>query len=101
MQNAVKREAKVVHSFRTLLVLGGLALWSISAPSAWAQAYPTRPLTLIVPFAAGGAADTTGRIMADAMARHLGRPIIVENVGGAGGAIGSLRGKNARPDGYT
>ena len=69
--------------------------------NAFAQSFPDRPLTLIVPFAAGGAADTTGRIMADAMAKHLGQTIIVENVAGAGGATGSLRGKNARPDGYT
>ncbi|MBR0754928.1 tripartite tricarboxylate transporter substrate binding protein BugD [Bradyrhizobium jicamae] len=90
------------HFFRNSLALGCLALWSaISASSASAETYPSRPLTLIVPFAAGGAADTTGRIMADAMARHLGRPVIVENVGGAGGAIGSLRGKKAQPDGYT
>lgn len=66
-----------------------------------AQAFPERPLTLIVPFAAGGAADTTGRIMADAMAKHLGQTIVVENVAGAGGATGSARGKNAKPDGYT
>jgi tripartite-type tricarboxylate transporter receptor subunit TctC len=89
-------------SFRRFLMLGGLAVWSAtSILSARAQTFPSRPLTMIVPFAAGGAADTTGRIMADAMARHLGRPVVVENVGGAGGAIGSLRGKNARPDGYT
>jgi tripartite-type tricarboxylate transporter receptor subunit TctC len=71
------------------------------APLASAQSYPERALSLIVPFAAGGAADTTGRIMADAMAKHLGQTIVVENVAGAGGATGSLRGKNAKPDGYT
>ena len=76
----------------------GAMLWA--APVA-AQKFPERPLTLIVPFAAGGAADTTGRIMADAMSRHLGQNIIVENIGGAGGATGSVRGKNANPDGYT
>ncbi|KRR16080.1 hypothetical protein CQ14_23845 [Bradyrhizobium lablabi] len=90
------------YVFRGFLMLGGLVVWSaVSVLSAQAQTFPNRPLTMIVPFAAGGAADTTGRIMADAMARHLGRPVVVENVGGAGGAIGSLRGKNARPDGYT
>ena len=68
---------------------------------AFAQPFPVRPITLIVPFAAGGAADTTGRIMADAMAKHIGQAIVVENVAGAGGATGSLRGKNAKPDGYT
>lgn len=71
------------------------------ASSAGAQAYPERPITLIVPFAPGGAADTTGRIMADGMAKHLGQSIVVENVAGAGGATGSARGKSAAPDGYT
>lgn len=72
-----------------------------AATTAAAQTYPERPLTLIVPFAAGGAADTTGRIMADALSKHVGQSIIVENVAGAGGATGSQRGKNAKPDGYT
>lgn len=71
------------------------------AGGAAAQDYPTRPITMIVPFAPGGAADITGRIMADAMSRRLGQAIVVENIGGAGGAIGSARGRNARPDGYT
>jgi tripartite-type tricarboxylate transporter receptor subunit TctC len=66
-----------------------------------AQPFPERAMTMIVPFAAGGAADTTGRIMADAMSKHLGQTIVVENVAGAGGATGSLRGKTAKPDGYT
>jgi putative tricarboxylic transport membrane protein len=69
--------------------------------AAQAQSYPTRTITLIVPFAPGGAADTTGRIMADAMSAHLGQKIVVENVAGAGGATGSARGKSAAPDGYT
>ena len=77
-----------------------LALGAASGPAS-AQAYPQRNLTLIVPFAAGGAADTTGRIMADAMAKQLGQSIVVENAAGAGGATGSARGKNAAADGYT
>ena len=68
---------------------------------ALAQAYPERNITLIVPFAAGGASDVSSRIMADSMSKTLGQTIVVENVAGAGGATGSLRGKNARPDGYT
>jgi tripartite-type tricarboxylate transporter receptor subunit TctC len=68
---------------------------------ALAQSYPDRTITVIVPFAPGGAADTTGRIMADAMAKHLGQKLVVENVAGAGGATGSARGKSANPDGYT
>ncbi len=78
-------------------LFGGLFL----ASSAVAQTYPERALTLIVPFAAGGAADTTGRIMADAISKHLGQSVVVENIAGAGGATGSLRGKTAAADGYT
>ena len=69
--------------------------------SALAQKWPERSITLIVPFAAGGASDVSSRIMAEAMAKQLGQSMIVENVAGAGGATGSLRGKNAAPDGYT
>jgi len=69
--------------------------------SALAQKWPERSITLIVPFAAGGASDVSSRIMAEAMAKQLGQSVIVENVAGAGGATGSLRGKNAAPDGYT
>ena len=77
-----------------------LGLAMACAPAA-AQTFPERNLTLIVPFAAGGAADTTGRIMADAMSKQLGQSIVVENAAGAGGATGSARGKNAAADGYT
>jgi tripartite-type tricarboxylate transporter receptor subunit TctC len=66
-----------------------------------AQDYPTRTVTVIVPFAAGGPADVTGRIVADIFSRHLGQNFIVENVGGAGGTIGTLRAARAAPDGYT
>jgi tripartite-type tricarboxylate transporter receptor subunit TctC len=69
--------------------------------SALAQTYPERNITLIVPFAPGGASDVSSRIMADSMSKSLGQTIVVENVAGAGGVTGSLRGKNARPDGYT
>jgi tripartite-type tricarboxylate transporter receptor subunit TctC len=66
-----------------------------------AQDYPTRTVTIIVPFAAGGPADITGRIVADIFNRHLGRKFVVENVGGAGGTIGALRAARAPADGYT
>ena len=82
-------------------VLGGLLACGVLHSPAYAQTYPERNLTLIVPFAAGGASDVSSRIMADSMAKILGQTVIVENVAGAGGATGSLRGKNARPDGYT
>ena len=73
----------------------------LMAGPAWAQAYPERNVTLIVPFAAGGAADVSARIMADAMSKILGATLVIENTAGAGGATGTLRGKNATPDGYT
>ena len=68
---------------------------------AWSQAYPVRTITLIVPFPPGGSTDPVGRIMAASMAEKLGQPIIVENVGGAGGSIGVGRLAHAVPDGYT
>ena len=66
-----------------------------------AEDYPTRTVTVIVPFAAGGPADVTGRIVSDIFSRHLGQSFIVENVGGAGGTVGTLRTAHAKPDGYT
>ena len=66
-----------------------------------AQAYPSRPVTMIVPFPAGGATDVIARIMAERMRGPLGQPIVIENVGGADGSIGVGRTARARPDGYT
>jgi tripartite-type tricarboxylate transporter receptor subunit TctC len=68
---------------------------------AWAQTYPTRPVTMIVSVAAGGIADTVGRVVAERMSARLGRPIIIENVSGADGSLGTGRAARARPDGYT
>src|SRR3954454_22479211 len=66
-----------------------------------AQDYPTRTVTVIVPFAAGGPADITGRIAADILSRYLGQKFVVENAVGAGGTTGTLRAARAAPDGYT
>jgi tripartite-type tricarboxylate transporter receptor subunit TctC len=66
-----------------------------------AQPYPSHPVTLVVPFAAGGSSDTIGRIMADGMSRPLGQTVIIENVGGAAGNIGVGRVARAAADGYT
>jgi tripartite-type tricarboxylate transporter receptor subunit TctC len=66
-----------------------------------AQAYPTRPITMIVPFAAGGPADVICRVLAERMRGSVGQPIIIENVGGADGSMGVGRAARARPDGYT
>jgi tripartite-type tricarboxylate transporter receptor subunit TctC len=69
--------------------------------SAKAEVYPSRPITVVVPFSAGGAFDTVGRIMAERMKESLGKPVIIENVGGAAGSIGVGRVARATPDGYT
>ena len=68
---------------------------------AWAQAYPARPITLVVPFAAGGPTDTIARIMGERMRASLGQTIIIENTTGAAGSIGVGRVARAEPDGYT
>ncbi len=68
---------------------------------ALAQNYPTRPVTMIIPFAAGGPTDVLGRVMAQRMSEVLGQQVIVENIGGAGGTTGSKRVADAAPDGYT
>jgi tripartite-type tricarboxylate transporter receptor subunit TctC len=68
---------------------------------AWAQAYPTRPITMLVPFPPGSPADSVARVLAERMRQVLGQPIIIENVSGAGGSIGTGRAARARPDGYT
>ena len=74
---------------------------ALSAVPAAAENYPSRPITIVVPFAAGGPVDTTTRIVADKMKDVLGQPIIVENVGGAAGSIAAARVAKAAPDGYT
>jgi len=66
-----------------------------------AQDYPSRPITVIVPFPPGGASDVVARIVTNEMSRTLGQSFIIENVGGAGGTIGSARAAAATPDGYT
>jgi len=72
-----------------------------TAQSAAAQTFPSQPVTLVVPFAAGGPTDTVGRLTAQAMSRVLGQQVIVENVGGAGGTLGGRRVAQAAPDGHT
>src|SRR4051812_38810366 len=75
-------------------------LLSLLSFSACAQDWPTRPVTMIVPYAAGGPVDTVGRIMAQGLTEVLGQQVIVENVGGAGGMAGTNRVAKAAPDGY-
>ena len=82
-----------------VLVTAFAALVSI-AP-ALADGYPTKPITFIVPFAAGGPLDSLARAIAEPMSADLGQPIVIENVAGAGGSIGVGRAAHAAPDGYT
>ena len=72
-----------------------------AATATWAQSYPTRSIRLVVPFAAGGSTDLIARLAAQQMTKELGQPVVVENVGGAAGALGTQQVKNAQPDGYT
>jgi len=69
--------------------------------TASAQSWPSRPIKMIVPFAPGGSTDIIGRLAADQLTRDLGQPVIVENVGGAAGAIGTMQVERAPADGYT
>jgi len=77
----------------------GCALLAVIQTAA-AQNFPSRPLTLVVPFAAGGPSDVAGRIVAQGLTEKLGRQVVVENPVGAGGTLGSLRVAKAPPDGY-
>jgi tripartite-type tricarboxylate transporter receptor subunit TctC len=81
--------------------LVGFLVLTATIPAAAQADYPSRPITLIVPFPAGGPSDVVARIVSEHMARTLGRPILVENVLGAGGTIGTLRAARAAADGHT
>src|SRR6476619_5749358 len=78
-------------------LVAGLSIFSAAS----AQPYPSRPITVIVPFPAGGPSDVVARIIAEQMGKVLGQTMVIENVGGAGGSIGSARVAAAAPDGYT
>jgi len=87
-----------MKSWKSLLAL--VASCAIAA-SAFAQSYPTRSIKMIVPFAAGGSTDIIARFTAAQLTKDLGQAVVVENVGGAAGALGTMQGMNAAPDGYT
>lgn len=86
-----------MHRIITAIVLGTLA----GTSQVMAQGYPARPVTLVVPLAAGGSTDVIGRLMAEGMSKPLGQSIIVENVSGAGGSTGVVRVARTAADGYT
>jgi tripartite-type tricarboxylate transporter receptor subunit TctC len=90
-----------VQRRRFLTLSTAAAAWTTFARLAYAQAYPVRPITTIVPFAPGGGTDVATRIVGDHMSRTLGQQMVVLNIPGAGGTVGSTRAMRAEPDGYT
>lgn len=86
--------------FACRLISGSLLALALQSVPADAQ-YPDKPITVIVPFAAGGPTDVVARLVGDHMSRTLGQTLVVENIGGAGGTLGMTRAAQAQPDGYT
>jgi tripartite-type tricarboxylate transporter receptor subunit TctC len=86
-------------TLRKLVLVAAALMLGLGAAAA--QVYPSRPVTLVVPYPAGGPTDTLARIMAEPLRAALGQPVIIENVSGAGGAVGSGRVARAAPDGHT
>src|SRR3979411_3314159 len=85
---------------RRLALALGLAIFA-GIVAAQAHPYPSRPITLVVPVPPGGSTDAAARIMAERMRAPLGQPVVIENIGGAGGSIAVGRVARAAPDGYT
>jgi tripartite-type tricarboxylate transporter receptor subunit TctC len=89
-----------MQTYRILLALGSAALAGM-APTAFAQEWPTKPITYIVPFTPGGTTDVVGRTISTGLAPILGQPVVIENKPGAAGALGASVVAKAKPDGYT
>lgn len=94
---------KAVNLSRRRLALGGIALAAaVAAPlAAQAQAYPTKPITIVVPFSAGGTTDILARVVGEALKNELGQPVVIDNRAGAGGNIGAALAAKANADGHT
>lgn len=86
---------------KIMVRLMGLAIAGLASLSAFGQNYPVKPVTLVIPFPPGGSTDIVGRIVAEQLGKELGQPVVVDNKGGAGGAIGAKHIADASPDGYT
>ena len=84
-----------------LHLAAGAAVLPAASRFAWAQAYPTRPVRMIVNLVPGGALDFTARVIGDSLSRSIGQPIVVENKSGAGGMLGAETVAKSPPDGYT
>jgi tripartite-type tricarboxylate transporter receptor subunit TctC len=93
-----KTKVTFMFSIVACLAMSGNAA---AQSNAQAAAYPTKPITLVVGYPPGGSTDLTGRAVAEALAKILKQPVVVENIGGAGGALGAQKVVNAQPDGYT
>jgi tripartite-type tricarboxylate transporter receptor subunit TctC len=91
----------LTSAFRLALAAILLAAVGAWTPAIASDAYPTRPVTIVVPYPPGGPTDTYARLIAEAMGRVLGQQFVVENIGGAGGTIGTGKAATAKPDGYT
>jgi tripartite-type tricarboxylate transporter receptor subunit TctC len=90
-----------MQSRRKFLALTALGAFATFSGGAAAETFPARPITIVVPFPAGGPLDVLTRVMSDRMRQSLGQPLVIENVTGAGGTVGVGRVARAAPDGYT
>jgi tripartite-type tricarboxylate transporter receptor subunit TctC len=99
---ATKSEKEIWEAQMHIKKTAAMALaFAMVSSAGFAQNYPNRAITLLVPFAAGGATDTVARVTAQSMSKLLGQPIVIENALGAGGTIAATRAARAEPDGYT
>jgi len=94
------RRVSVLAFWTTAAAIMIVIAADLCARPAKAEDWPTRPLTLVVPFSAGGSSDTIGRIIADGISSNLRQPVVVENIAGAGGMVGGSRVAKGTPDGY-
>jgi tripartite-type tricarboxylate transporter receptor subunit TctC len=92
-----------VKSLSRLVISGSLvaATWALAPSAALADEFPTRPITIVVPYPAGGSSDVQVRMFAEPLSKLLGQPVIVDNRSGASGAMGTAQVARAKPDGYT
>src|SRR5262249_52443912 len=97
-EDSMRRMQRLERTFAIGMALAGVLA---SSGSAAAQAYPSRPITMVVPYPAGGLFDALARVLAEPLRAALGQSIVIENVGGAGGSIAAGRVARAAPDGYT
>lgn len=92
---------KASNCFFRIVLLTAATLSLVLMAASQSHAWPTKPITIIVPFTPGGSTDTVTRIMADNLSKRLGQPVVVENRAGAGGTVGTTAGARAAPDGHT